>query len=154
MRYFTVFAAVLFITAMLFAACKKDDDQAIVDDEIILEYLKVNNLTDSVTKDASGIYYQIFNLGSGGSPTISDTVEVKYKGYLTDGYVFDKTTGNATVSFPLNQLIKGWQIGIPKLQKGGSGLFIIPSALGYGKTNLTGIPANSVLIFEITLVDF
>ena len=145
---------VFLLVTLLFASCKKSDDQAIIDDEIIMAYLKDKNLTDSVTKDASGMYYKIFNLGTGGHPTLNSTVEVKYKGYLTDGYVFDRTSGSTTVSFPLTNLIEGWKIGIPMLQKGGNGLFLLPSALGYGNVNQSGIPANSVLIFEITLVDF
>jgi FKBP-type peptidyl-prolyl cis-trans isomerase FkpA len=150
MRYFIVF---LLVTS-LFVSCKKDDDQAIIDEEIILAYLHDNNLQDAATKDASGLYYIIYNQGTGGHPTTSSTVEVKYKGYLTDGYVFDQTSGSSTVSFPLTNLIEGWKIAIPMLQKGGNGLFLLPSALGYGSANQSGIPSNSVLIFEITLVDF
>jgi FKBP-type peptidyl-prolyl cis-trans isomerase len=148
MRYFTVFI----LLAVLFTACKKDEDQSIIDDDIILKYLKDKNLT--ATKDASGLYYIVYNEGSGGYPTINSTVEVKYKGYLTSGYVFDQTSGSSTASLPLANLIKGWQIGIPLLQKGGNGLFLLPSALGYGNNAQSDIPANSVLIFEITLVDF
>jgi FKBP-type peptidyl-prolyl cis-trans isomerase FkpA len=148
MRYFIAFLLVTF----LFVSCKKDEDQAIIDEEIILAYLKEKDLT--ATRDASGMYYIIYNEGSGGHPTDSTTVEVKYKGYLTDGYVFDRTTGSTTASFELTDLIEGWKIAVPMLQKGGNGLFILPSALGYGGVNQSGIPSNSVLIFEITLVDF
>jgi FKBP-type peptidyl-prolyl cis-trans isomerase FkpA len=150
MRYFIAF---LLVTS-LFVSCKKDDDQAIIDEEIILAYLHDNNLEDQATKDASGMYYIIYNEGSGGYPTIKDSVMVEYKGYLTNGDVFDKTSNNKPVTFLLKDLIKGWQVGIPMLQKGGNGLFLIPSGLGYGDINLSGIPANSVLIFEIKLVDF
>jgi len=81
-------------------------------------------------------------------------VEVLYKGMLTNGEVFDETPSNSPKSFPLKNLIEGWQIGIPFLQKGGSGSFYVPSGLGYGSRTLPDIPANSVLIFDITLVDF
>jgi FKBP-type peptidyl-prolyl cis-trans isomerase FkpA len=150
MRYFITF---LLVTS-LFVSCKKDEDQTIIDEEIILAYLHDNDLEAEATKDASGMYYIIYNEGTGGHPTTSSTVEVKYKGYLTDGYVFDQTLGSSTVSFPLTNLIEGWKIGIPMLQKGGNGLFLLLSALGYGSANQSEIPANSVLIFEITLVDF
>lgn len=150
MRYFIAF---LLVTS-LFVSCKKDEDQTIIDEEIILAYLHDNDLEAEATKDASGMYYIIYNEGTGGHPTTSSTVEVKYKGYLTDGKVFDQTPGSSTVSFPLTNLIEGWKIGIPMLQKGGNGLFLLPSALGYGSANQSEIPSNSVLIFEITLVDF
>ncbi|MFN9955636.1 MAG: FKBP-type peptidyl-prolyl cis-trans isomerase, partial [bacterium] len=73
---------------------------------------------------------------------------------LLDGTIFDQTTGNQTATFPLANLIPGWQEGIPLLQKGGKGTFLLPSALGYGPNPVGPIPANSVLIFEIELIDF
>ena len=137
-----------------FSACKKDDDndnrQAEIDEQIILDYLSDNNLT--AQRDPSGIYYIITHEGDGEHPTAQSTVSVYYKGYLTDGSVFDQT-GVGTATFNLQGLIEGWQIGIPLLKEGGEGTFFIPSALGYGSQARPGIPANSVLIFEIELVE-
>ena len=126
--------------------------QAQGEDAIIQKYIKDHNL--KATKDPSGVYYVIEKEGTGGHPDINSTVEVKYKGTLTNGTVFDETKDDKTIKFPLSNLIKGWQIGIPKLQKGGKGTFIIPSQLGYGNRDMGKIPANSVLVFEITLVNF
>ena len=81
-------------------------------------------------------------------------MQVRYKGYLLDGAVFDETTGNNTVVFFLSQVIRGWQVAVPLLQKGGKGMFIIPSGLGYGRAPQPRIPGNSILIFEIELVNF
>lgn len=72
---------------------------------------------------------------------------------LKNEKIFDQTTGSP-VSFPLQNLIEGWQEGIPKLKKGGKGTFFIPSALGYGPYGSGDIPANAPLIFEIELVNF
>jgi FKBP-type peptidyl-prolyl cis-trans isomerase FkpA len=49
-------------------------------------------------------------------------------------------------------MIAGWQIGIPLLKTGGSGIFLLPSASGYGTSGYGSIPPNTVLIFEIDLV--
>jgi len=57
-------------------------------------------------------------------------------------------------SFSLAGVIKGWQIGIPHINKGGTILLLIPSALGYGTSGTSTIPANSVLIFTIGLQGF
>jgi FKBP-type peptidyl-prolyl cis-trans isomerase FkpA len=139
--------------ALLFAGCSKDDEgQDELDDQIIQDYLNQNNI--DALEHESGLYYVIEEEGTGGHPDLNSMVEVLYVGSLTNGNVFDETTGNSPVSFPLQNLIEGWQIGIPLLQKGGAGTFFIPSRLGYGSTAHYGIPANSVLIFEITLVDF
>ena len=147
MRYLIIFS--LFF--IFLSSCKKDD-QAQIDDEIIRQYLEENNI--QATKHDSGLYYLITKEGSGDHPDINSVVKVKYKGYLTNGSVFDQTHGSETITFPLKNLIEGWQIGIPLLKKGGEGTFFLPSELGYGKQNSGTIPANSVLIFEIVLVDF
>ncbi|MBN2486210.1 MAG: FKBP-type peptidyl-prolyl cis-trans isomerase [Bacteroidales bacterium] len=142
------------VSVTVFSGCKKDDDTdwAVVDDGIIKEYLEENNLT--ATKHTSGLYYNIKKQGYGGSPNYYSTIEVVYKGYLTDGSIFDQTSPGLTFKRTLSSLITGWQIGLPMLQRGGSATFYIPSTLGYGSTEKPNIPKNSVLIFDITLVDF
>jgi hypothetical protein len=122
------------------------------DDNIINNYLTENNLQAEYYN--SGLYYQIIDEGSDGHPAISSVVDVKYTGTFLDGTVFDQTTGDNSIQFQLGSLISGWQIGIPLLQKGGRAVLYLPSALAYGAQGTAGIPPNSVLIFEIELVDF
>ncbi len=140
---------VLLFLAISFS-CEDKKPQAEIDDEIITEYIKDNNL--DMTKSPYGIYYKIDKAGYGGYPSTNSTVKVSYKGYLLDGTVFDKSDG--TVEFYLPYVIQGWQIAISKLQKAGSGTFIIPSGLAYGKEGKGSIPPNTVLMFDISLVDF
>jgi len=137
------------ILSLSISSCKTQMEK---DDEIIQEYLANNNLT--ATKHESGLYYIIENEGSGESPDLYSKIDFRYKGYLTDGTVFDQTNDGDTASYVLNRLIYGWQIGIPLLKKGGKEILLIPSELGYGSMATTIIPANSVLIFEIELIDF
>ena len=136
---------------LLSLGCRKD--QSAIDREKILQYLADNNITNAV-EDPSGIFHVIDQPGSGGHPNLASTVIVKYKGYFLDKTVFDQTDPGKTIEFPLFNLIQGWQIAIPLLQKGGKGTFWIPSELGYGSNPPGGIPADAVLIFEIELVDF
>jgi len=138
--------------ALLAAGCGKEEDQAKFDRDAILKYLTDHSLT--ATEHDSGIFHIIETPGTGGSPSPSSTITFKYKGYYLDGVVFDQTTGNNTATYRLDELIQGWQIAMPLLQKGGKGTFFIPSALGYGPNPPFGIRANSVLVFEIELVDF
>lgn len=146
---FGLFSFILILTA---SSCEKDNiDRVAIDQEIIEQYLADNNIP--AQKHESGIYYLIENQGSGGSPTYTSEIVVKYKGYLTDGTIFDQTNGTSA-NFNLANLIVGWQIGIPLLEKGGKGTFFIPSYLGYGRFPPSGIPENAVLIFDIELIDF
>ena len=131
-------------------ACKKDVDE----DKLITDYLTTNKLVAEKTPE--GVYYIIETQGTGSTttPTISNTVTVKYKGYLLNGNVFDKNQ-TAGITYPLANLIKGWQIGLAKFKKGGKGRLFIPSAYGYGSAGSgSAIPGNSPLIFDIELVDF
>ncbi|MDA9266993.1 FKBP-type peptidyl-prolyl cis-trans isomerase [Salibacteraceae bacterium] len=131
-------------------SCKKDnDDQAAIDDKIIKDYIAENSLDAEPT--GTGLYVVINEEGSGFNPSQNSNVSVYYKGYFTDGEVFDET-GREPISFKLSQVIQGWQEGIPYFKPGGSGILLIPSALGYGSDDVGAIPANSVLIFDIDLV--
>lgn len=139
---------IFFMLIFILFSCNKKKKQAKIDDDIIANYIASNQLV--ATKTESGLYYVINTLGVGENPTASSTVRVAYRGYFTNNNPFDDsdTTG---ISFSLNSVIEGWQEGIPYFKPGGKGILLIPSALGYGKAAITGIPANSVLIFDINL---
>jgi len=143
--------AIVLIAALSIVGCKgKAEKQAEEDEEIITRYIADHNL-DAI-ETGSGLYVVIENEGSGLNPTIYDEVSVFYKGYLTDQSVFDQTD-TVPATFPLNAVIEGWQQGIPYFKPGGNGILLIPSALGYGDSEAGSIPANSVLIFDVELVD-
>jgi FKBP-type peptidyl-prolyl cis-trans isomerase len=139
-----------FVAASLtFWSCSKDESQAEIDRNTILSYIDANDI-DAV-EHPSGLYYVIENQGSGGSPALSDSVKVQYTGFITEGLIFDQTPEGETRSFLLDDLIPGWEIGIPLVEKGGEIKLILPSALAYGSQ---GQLANRVLIFDIVLEDF
>jgi FKBP-type peptidyl-prolyl cis-trans isomerase FkpA len=139
----------LLLPAVLFFGCKKEESQSEKDEKIIRDYLADHNIT--AIRHSSGLYYSIKSAGTGGSPSLTDEVKVTYSGYLTNGISFDSGTLDY---YPLSALILGWQIGIPLLQEGGEATFFIPSGLGYGGRQAGSIPPNSVLIFDVLLVDF
>lgn len=150
LSFIKVVSGVLLIVAV--ASCKPKNviSQATADDNKINTYLTNNSL--SATKTGSGLYYLITTQGTGPQPTINSSIIVNYKGYLVDGTVFDQSK---TGGFPtkLTNVIVGWQQGLPYFKKGGKGKLFIPSALGYGTTAQGTIPASSVLIFDIELLD-
>ncbi len=135
---------------MLLLSCTKTKDYTQIDEDIIQQYITDNNINAQST--VSGLYYVIETSGNGVFPNIYSTVTVSYTGMLTDGTVFDQSS-SAGISFPLTNVIQGWQEGIPLFSEGGTGKLFIPSALGYGNNAIGSIPANSVLIFDIELLD-
>ncbi|MDX1479351.1 MAG: FKBP-type peptidyl-prolyl cis-trans isomerase [Saprospiraceae bacterium] len=148
MRVIHFLTCTLFLT--LCVACGKDDTQRQIDAMLIEDYLTQRGLEAQST--ASGLHYIIDDPGNGEHPDVSHKIHITYVGRLLNGFQFDASNG--VVMFELAGLIKGWQEGIPLFGKGGSGTLIIPSHLGYGSTPRTGIPANSILVFDIELVDF
>jgi FKBP-type peptidyl-prolyl cis-trans isomerase len=97
------------------------------------------------------------NVGDGAEVKEGDTITVKYTGTLQDGTVFDSTDKHggepATFQLAKGSLIQGWVDGIPGMKVGGERKLVIPPDLGYGGNAQGSIPANSTLIFDITLVD-
>ena len=144
-----LYAIILLLVA--FSSCKKEEvDYTQIDEDIIKQYITDNNLTATAT--GTGLYYVVDTPGNGAQPSSQSTVTVAYKGYLSNGSVFDESASSG-ISFSLTSVIQGWQEGIPYFKEGGSGILLIPSALGYGSQAASGIPANSVLIFEVELID-
>lgn len=133
--------------AVLPSCSKTDDNQQLQQDIALIEqYLATHNL--QANKLESGLFYYIHRQGSEQKPNLNSTVTVSYSGKLLNGSTFDS---GEFVSFALLNLIKGWQQGLPLIGSGGRISLYIPSPLGYGNQPMAGIPANSVLIFDLTL---
>lgn len=154
-KYLLLFGLVIFALT----SCKKNTTttapfdaaaQAAADEAAIQTYLKANP-SITVTKDASGLYYQILDPGTGDHPTATSNVAVGYTTTELDGTVL-KTVSSTYLT--LSAHIQAWKIGLPLIGKGGTILMIVPSALGYGNENYDSIPANTVVIFKVTLQGF
>ncbi|WP_242695872.1 FKBP-type peptidyl-prolyl cis-trans isomerase [Desertivirga brevis] len=151
MKKFLGFAVMLLL---IIGGCKKSEPydfekQLAIDEGLIKKFLSDNNLT--AQRDTSGIYYIISAPGSGTVRyTANTSVTVKYKLHLLNGTEIPQGTG--PVSFALGGVIDGWKIGIPKIQPGGKIRLLIPSGYAYGPNPTGGIPANSVLDFDIELL--
>lgn len=126
--------------------------QSLVDEETIKA--AVGKGTIDTTGSVSSVYFHILKQGTGKPINVTDTVTVHYKGMLlSDGSIFDQTK-EKPASFPLNRLIKGWQVAVPKINVGGKISIIIPSGQAYGiRSRSKEIPANSVLVFDIEVLE-
>lgn len=103
---------------------------------------------------ASGLAYQVLRLGTGTEhPTLDSTVVVYYIGWTSDGRMFDSSlTSGEPAEFPLNKLIKGWQLGLPLMVTGEKMRFWIPAELAYGvHPTKPGAPAG-MLVFDVELL--
>ena len=132
-----------------FAGCKKVS-QAEKEDLTIQNYIKDHGLT--AVKTASGLYVVIDEVGVGAACNVNSDVQVRYKGYFDNGDVFDQSTANG-ITFNLQNVIKGWQEGIPYFKEEGHGKLLIPSSLGYGAQGSGSVPGNTVMIFDVVLLD-
>jgi FKBP-type peptidyl-prolyl cis-trans isomerase len=96
-------------------------------------------------------------VGTGAVAEAGDTVTVDYVGQLTDGTVFDASKNHGTSGFTFTlgagQVIQGWDQGVAGMKVGGVRTLVIPAALGYGAQAVGPIPANSTLVFQVTLLD-
>jgi FKBP-type peptidyl-prolyl cis-trans isomerase FkpA len=139
LKSFLALAAVVIFFAS--SSCKKDENNSPnADREAIEQYAKDKQLNGQFT--SSGLYYVIEKAGTANHPTINSNITISYNGYYLDGTVFDK---NDFVTFPLSDLILGWQEGIPYIGEGGEIKLVIPSYLAY---------KDGVRVFDVTLFYF
>lgn len=116
------------------------------------KFLAENAKRPSVHSTPSGLQYEVIKEGNGATPTPEDTVKVKYKGTVISGEVFDEQKDE--ISFPLSNIIPGWVEGLQLMKEGSTYKLYIPSDLAYGDMAAGPvIKPNSVLIFEVTLVE-
>jgi FKBP-type peptidyl-prolyl cis-trans isomerase FkpA len=164
-------ALILLLFVCCLTGCGKTDTgsvaekaQAVIDDKIIADYLKNNPGLNATRIDTTGVYYIVKQPGSGNAlftnstlVTVGDTGRI-----LTTGKIFAETN-DFHPSYPLGSVIKGWQLGIPQIKKGGIVRLLIPSRYAFGPNAQpllgnslelpNGLPASSVLDFDIQLYD-
>jgi len=124
------------------------------DAEKIRDYLARGSIKAKQTKE--GVYYKITKKGKGPKPESGQTMIIDYTGRLLDGTVFDSSIDrDQPFSFVLGagQVIQGWEIGLQYFNKGSKGLIFIPSTLAYRDHQVGNIPPNSVLIFDVQVLD-
>lgn len=119
------------------------------------KYLADNKAKEGVKVTASGLQYKVLTPGDGPSPTTNDVVSVQYRGTLINGTEFDSSYKRGKpADFTVTGVIKGWTEALLMMKKGAKWALTIPSELAYGERGNPSIPGNSVLNFEVELVDF
>ncbi|HAR66855.1 MAG TPA: peptidylprolyl isomerase [Lentisphaeria bacterium] len=119
-----------------------------------LAFLAENGKAEGWTTTASGLQYKVLTAAEGPKPKATDTVSVHYAGTLLDGSEFDSSyKRDEPASFPLNGVIKGWTEGVQLMSVGAKYRFAIHPDMAYGPGGRPGIPPNSVLLFDVELLE-
>lgn len=140
---------------IVISGCLKDKSckpRSVDSEEPQIQAFAANNGI-TTTLHSSGLHYQILDQGSGSHANSNSKIVITYTGKLMNGTVFDEKLTPNSEAWALGGLIRGWIIGIPLIQEGGHIKLIVPSSLGYGCEQYYEIPGNSVLYFDIHLID-
>ncbi|SFJ56303.1 FKBP-type peptidyl-prolyl cis-trans isomerase [Stutzerimonas kunmingensis] len=119
------------------------------------KFLEDNAKREGVKTTESGLQYEVVKAAEGRQPTENDVVTVHYEGSLTDGTVFDSSIKRGSpIDLPVGGVIPGWVEGLQLMHVGEKYKLYIPSELAYGEQSPSPlIPANSVLVFDLELLD-
>ncbi|HMP12516.1 MAG TPA: FKBP-type peptidyl-prolyl cis-trans isomerase [Saprospiraceae bacterium] len=142
----------------LSAALIADPQQQSEKDHNAIIHYALDHLLE-VQSTPSGLFYQILKPGTGAPLSWGERVSVHYRGYFTNGQVFDASRQRGKpLEFYIGNMIDGWNEGLQLLRPGAQALLLIPSQLAYGESGLRDargqvlVPPNSVLIFEIEVL--
>jgi hypothetical protein len=110
-------------------------------------------------KDGEAALFGEVEIGNGKVITNNKKAAVYYKGWLTNGQMFDQSRTDDkgklqpfVFTVGANQVIPGWEQAIDGMKVGGTRMMIVPPSVGYGAQGQGSIPPNSVLIFEVQLL--
>jgi FKBP-type peptidyl-prolyl cis-trans isomerase FkpA len=153
---FNVYAVSVLALLFLFG-CKKYDEpySAAKETDLIKTWVRTQVKNNSIVDSTStGLYYIFDKAGTGPVVQEGNNVTLKYTGEFLDGSVFDSSESFTYVHKAADQrMIPGFEEGIEKLSKGGSGVFLIPSAQAYGTNGYSSIPPYTPLLFIIEIID-
>jgi FKBP-type peptidyl-prolyl cis-trans isomerase len=109
-------------------------------------------------KDESHALFGDIQVGNGDEVTANKKAAVFYKGWLTNGQLFDESRPGSdgklqpfVFTLGAHQVIPGWEEAVAGMKVGGSRLIVVPPSVGYGSTGQGNIPPNSVLVFQVQL---
>ncbi len=128
------------------------NEQTVKDDSLIVTYMSQQNL--QMEKSKSGVYYTVLKAGEAEHPTLKNKVKIDYNIKLLSEDVEVEFAEEGGKEIGLNRLPKGMREVIMMLGKGGKAKALIPSPLGYQNRQRGRIPPNSVLKYEVELLDF
>lgn len=152
-------AMIAAVAALALSACGRTAEAPVQDPAAIKaaqDFLIENGKKEGVVTTPTGLQYKVVKSGptNGKAPDSNDLVRVHYEGTLLDGTVFDSSfERGAPVVFSPDQVVPGWTEALQMMKPGDEWLLYVPPALGYGDNQAGAIPANSVLVFRLQVLD-
>jgi len=135
---------------LILGACSTYSDEDLKGfDKTIREWIRQQNIQYKSTD--SGLYYYFENEGQGQKIKYTDSVTVQFKGTLLDSTIFE--IEKAPVTFAVNEVIIAWKEVLLMSERNAKIKIIVPPQLGYGNHKLDKIPQNSILLYEIEIID-
>jgi FKBP-type peptidyl-prolyl cis-trans isomerase len=116
-------------------------------------FLAVNGQREGVFTTDSGLQYEILKEGEGSKPLATDTVRVNYRLTYLDGREGDASVRGIPSPLHLGSMIAGFREGLMLMNKGSEFRFFVHPNLGYGEVGSSRIEPNTLLIFDVELVD-
>jgi FKBP-type peptidyl-prolyl cis-trans isomerase FkpA len=118
----------------------------------------LNNFSkeEGMKKTKSGLLYKVIELGEGKKPSINDTINLHYSGNFPDKSFFNssyKMFKRPAIKIKISESIKGWKEILPLMTVGSSYKVIVPPELSYGQDRFEKAPPNTIIIFEIELLE-
>ena len=148
-RFFT-----LVISLIVLTGCVQDSPN--VKQIANMKFFIENQAQEGINVIEKGLHYAVLNSGdiNSKSPELSDTITAHFHGTLTDGTVFwSSVESNEPLTIQLSGLIEGCQKVIPLMKINDKWRVYIDPSMAYGDEGRPGIPSNSILVFDIELLD-
>ncbi len=146
---------VLLFCCLSFIACQKEAIQYDADLQTIREYIQTNSISNIIEDPDAHFFYSMLWESTDTISAVQNAglkVEVKFKAYFLDGTLLHDSNGQSEI-IELDESIYGWQLAIPQMDINDRMLLILPSRLAYGDDGNANIPPNSIIAFEIELID-
>ena len=148
-RFFT-----LIISLTVLVGCVQDSPN--VKQIANMKFFIENQAQEGINVIEKGLHYAVLDSGdiSSKSPELSDTITAHFHGTLTDGTVFwSSVESNEPLTIQLSGLIEGCQKAISLMKVNDIWRVYIDPSMAYGDEGRPGIPSNSILVFDIELLD-
>lgn len=148
--------------ALTLAACGGDENGPVeveLQDPAQITYASSLGVDlSAMERQSSGLYIRDLQPGEGDPTVAGDVLVVHYSGWVNDGTLFDSSRNPGrdpfTVAVGAGSVIAGWEEGLLGMRVGGVRQLVIPPQLAYGAQSPSPlIPAGSVLIFEVELLE-